>query len=83
MPYAFQAMSARTDYKRGLLAAPGAVLQARQIVGKYLDTVQQIIEVLYLGDRFQSAKGCTDALSDDGTFTYAGVRNSQLSKLTL
>jgi hypothetical protein len=55
MPYPFQPVTPRPNDYRGLLAAFGPVLQGSQIIGKYLNGVQEIIQVLDFRNRPQTS----------------------------
>src|SRR5688572_18902256 len=83
MPDTFEAMAAGADDDRGLLASGGAPAQRRQVVGHDLERVEQIVEVLDLGDRAQPAQGHPDRLADDRELPDAGVRDPQVAVLLL
>src|SRR5438093_4474367 len=83
MPDSLQAMSARADDHRALLTAAGSPARHRQIVRKDLDGVEDVVQVLNLGDRPQSAKRRADRLADDRAFTNAGVGDAQLAVFRL
>ena len=77
VPDALQAVAAGAHDDRRLLPAGGAPVQRRQVVGHDLQGVEQVIEVLDLGDRAQAAQGQADRLPEDGRFADAGIGDAQ------
>ena len=73
VPDPLQAMAAGADDHRGLLPAGGAVAQRGEIVGEDLEGVEQVVEVLDLGERPQAAQREADRLPDDRRLADAGV----------
>ena len=83
MPDALQPVAARADDHRRLLAALRAPAQGRQVVGQDLQRVEQVVEVLDLGDRAQPAQRHADRLAEDRRLADAGVGDPQLAVLLL
>ena len=60
-----------------------APAQRGEVVGQDLQRVEQVVEVLDLGDRAQPAHRHADRLADDGGLADAGVGDAQLAVLLL
>src|SRR5690349_7268436 len=58
-------------------------MQCRYIITERLQSVQQIIEVLYFGNGAQSAHGKTNSLSHDGKFANTRIKNPFFTVLRL
>src|SRR5689334_8618792 len=83
MPDAFQAMAARADDDRRLLPTGGAPAQRGQIVREDLQRIEDVVEILDLGDRTKAAHGRTDRLSGDGALADSRVHHPPHSMLFL
>ena len=83
VPDALETMPAGADDDRRLLPALGPPAQRRQIVRHDLQRVEQVIEVLDLGDGADPAQGEPDRLTQDCHLANPGVRHPQLAVLLL
>src|SRR6266576_2367975 len=76
-------MAARPDDDRALLPARGAPADRGQIVGHDLQRIENVVEILDLGDGPQSAQRGADGLADDRRLADAGVADAQQAVLFL
>ena len=76
-------MTLRADQDRRFLAAAGAPTQRREIVGRELQRVEQVVDVLDIDDRSEAAQRRADALSEDRRLAYARVDDALLAVLGL
>src|SRR5687767_11604900 len=73
MPYAFQPVTAGADDDRCFLSAPGAPAQRSQVVGKNLQRIEHVVEVLDLGEWPQASHGHPDGLPHDRALADSGI----------
>ncbi len=73
MPNAFEPVAAGPDDYRSGLSPCGSVPEGSQIVAHSLETVKQIIQVLYLCNRPEAAKCHANTLTQDGRFPDTGI----------
>src|SRR6266513_1373455 len=66
-----------------IVAIGGAPVQRREVVGRELERVEQVVDVLDVHDRPESPKGRADPLPQDRRLAYAGVDNALLAVLCL
>src|SRR5205814_8037882 len=83
MPDPFESMSARADDDRRFLTAGAAPAHRGEIVRHDLQRVQQVIEILNLRDRTQSAQRGADRLSYDRALANAGIGDEPQSEFFL
>ena len=63
---------------RGHLAPDAAPTQVGEVVGHYLEGIEEVVEVLDLGDRPQAAQGHADGLAEDGDLADPDVGYPQV-----
>src|SRR5881392_3399422 len=76
MPDTLQSMAPRTYDQRGALLATRSEMQGSQVIAQGLQTIEQIIQVLYFSYGPQAAHGQSYALPHYGEFANAGIKNS-------
>src|SRR5690606_10678466 len=72
-------MTSRPHNQRCLLATLCSIKKIGQIIRKDLKGIQQIVKILYLGDRTQPAQGSSNAVAYYGTFPDTCIRHPELA----
>ena len=83
MPHSLEAVAASADYKRSLLASCGPPAQGGAVVRKNLKGIQQVVQVLNLGNRAKSAHGQTYALTGNGRLSNSRIRDANAAEFRL
>ena len=83
VPDPLQSMTLGADQHRGFLTAAGAPVQRREVVGRQLEGVEQVVDVLDVHNRAQPAQGRADSLPEDRRLAYAGIDDALIAVLRL
>src|SRR2546425_10258119 len=83
VPDPLQPMAFRPDEHRRLLPARGAEVERREIVGRDLERVEHVVNVLDVDDGSKAAERGADTLTQDRGLADAGVGDAQLAVLRL
>ena len=83
MPNPLEAVATGAHDEGRLLLADGAVQKGGKVIAEGLQAIQDVIEVLDLGNGPQAPEGQPNPLANDCGFAYAGVGNAQRAKLFL
>src|SRR5256712_3544902 len=83
VPDPLQPMALRPDEDGRLLPTRGAEVERREIVGRDLQRVKQVVDVLDVDDGPEAAERGADPLTDDRGLADAGVGDAQLAVLGL
>ena len=83
MPHSLEAVAASADYKRSLLASCGPPAQGGAVVRKNLKGIQQVVQVLNLGNGAKSAHGQTYALTGNGRLANSRIRDANAAEFRL
>src|SRR5207237_9638020 len=76
VPDALETVALRADEHRRLLTPAGAPAQGRKVVRRELQRVQQVVDVLDVDDRPQTAQRRADPLTEDGGLADARVADA-------
>ena len=83
VPDALEPVAARADDRRGALLAVGAVERRGEVVRQGRERVDEVVEVLDLGDGAQAPQREPDRLADDGPLADPRVEHALLAVLGL
>ena len=83
MPDAFQTMAPCANDQRCSLLAYCSKMHSCQVIAQWLQSINEIVQVLNFGDRSQTSHSKADTLSHNRQFANTGIKYSAFSMFCL